>query len=137
MLKKIKKSVVYVIVSALSLVSFVQPASAAMIGADQVMAAQTLSQNQAKIADALTRPEVAAELERLGVSKDDAEARVAALTDEEAATLASKIDSAPAGGDGLAILGGIVLILIVTDLIGVTDIFPFIDQATSGGSSGD
>jgi hypothetical protein len=136
MLKKIKKSVIYFIVSALSLVSFVQPASAAMIGTDQVMAAQTASQNQAKIADALSRPEVASELERFGVSQADAEARVAALTDAEAAALASRIDSLPAGGDGLAVLGGIVLILIVTDLIGVTDIFPFINKANSSGSSG-
>lgn len=136
MLKKIKKSVIYFIVSALSLASFVQPASAAMIGTDQVMAAHTASQNQAKIADALSRPEVASELERFGVSQADAEARVAALTDAEAAALASRIDSLPAGGDGLAVLGGIVLILIVTDLIGVTDIFPFINKANSSGSSG-
>lgn len=134
MFKKIKKLFVYAIASLMTIVSFVQPASAAMIGTDQMMAAQSRDQNQAKIAAALSRPEVAVQLERFGVDKADAHARVAALTDAEAAALASKVDSLPAGGDALGILGGIVLILLVTDLIGVTSIFPFIRPVMGSGS---
>lgn len=137
MFKKIKQLFVYVLAGVMTVASFIQPATAAMIGTDQLMAAQEGSVHRAKIGDALSRPEVLASLEQYGVSRADAEARVAALTDAEAAQLAAGIDTLPAGGDGLAILGGIVLILIITDLIGVTNVFPFIDPMMNAGASGD
>ncbi len=137
MFKKIKKLLVYAVASVMTLTSFIQPAAAAMIGTDQMMAAQARSAHHAKIADALGRPEVLAGLEQYGVSWADAEARVAALTDAEAAELAGRIDALPAGGDALSILGAIVLILIITDLIGVTHVFPFIRPIMSSGDSGD
>jgi hypothetical protein len=68
-------------------------------------------------------------LERHGVSAQDAKARVAALSDDEAERLAAKIDSLPAGGNGfetvlwLAFL--VFLILLITDILGYTKVFPF------------
>jgi hypothetical protein len=61
-----------------------------------------------------------------GVSIDAARERVAALTDAEAAQLAAQIDQAPAGADG--VLGTIVFIfvlLLITDILGLTKVFPF------------
>jgi hypothetical protein len=56
-------------------------------------------------------------------------ARVAALSDEEVAQLAAKIDSLPVGADaGASIIGALVLIfivLLITDILGVTKVFPF------------
>jgi hypothetical protein len=55
-------------------------------------------------------------------------ARVAALTDDEVAQLAAKIDSLPAGADGGGLIGALVLIfivLLITDILGLTKIFPF------------
>jgi hypothetical protein len=52
--------------------------------------------------------------------------RVAALSDAEAAELAARIESLPAGGIGL--VGAIVLVflvLLLTDILGYTKIFPF------------
>jgi hypothetical protein len=69
---------------------------------------------------------VIAALEARGVSVDAARARVAALTDAEAAHVAAQIDAAPAGADG--VLGTIVFIfvlLLITDILGFTKIFPF------------
>jgi hypothetical protein len=51
-----------------------------------------------RIAAHLDREDVAAELASQGISKDQAKARVAALTDAEAASLAGQIDQLPAGG---------------------------------------
>jgi hypothetical protein len=51
-----------------------------------------------RIAVRLDRSDVAAELARQGIHKKDALARVAALTDEEAAAIAGRIDELPAGG---------------------------------------
>jgi hypothetical protein len=55
-----------------------------------------------------------------------ARARVAALTDEEAATLAGRIDQLPAGSsDILGILLVVFIVLLITDILGLTKIFPF------------
>ena len=76
----------------------------------------------------IERSEVRAQLQSFGVNPADAKARVAALTDEEAAQLAARFDSLAAGGDGGAIIGAAVLIflvLLLTDILGFTHVFPF------------
>jgi hypothetical protein len=81
---------------------------------------------RARIAAVLERSEVQQQLRAYGVSPDEIKARVAALSDTEAAELAARIDSAPAGGLGL--LSAIVLVflvLLLTDILGYTKIFPF------------
>ncbi|HVL75233.1 MAG TPA: PA2779 family protein [Noviherbaspirillum sp.] len=125
MFKKIKSLFVYALIAAFSFISFTQPARAAMIGTDQVMSAELAQQNHQKIAAALERADVIAQLEQFGVSKEAAAERVAALTDAEAAMLAQHIDSMPAGGSVLGWIGFIVVVLIITDLLGLTRIFPF------------
>lgn len=125
MIQKIKRLFIYVLLSAFGFVGFTQTVQAAIIGTDQIHAASAAQQNQAKIAAALNRPEVLAQLEQMGVTKADAQARVAALTDEEAATLAHQIDSLPAGGDIVGALLVIFFVLLVTDILGLTKVFPF------------
>jgi hypothetical protein len=52
--------------------------------------------------------------------------RAAALTDAEAAQIVSNIDDLPAGGVG--IIGAILivfLVLLLTDILGYTKVFPF------------
>src|SRR5262245_18889397 len=79
-----------------------------------------------RIAAALERAEVRDELAARGVSLADAQARVAALTDAEAADLAARLDSAPAGGaDILAVALVVFLVLLLTDILGYTKVFPF------------
>jgi hypothetical protein len=76
----------------------------------------------------LDRAEVQAQLQAYGLSVEQAKSRVAALSDAEAAQLAAQIESLPAGGDAGAIIGAIVLVflvLLVTDILGFTKIFPF------------
>ena len=77
----------------------------------------------------LERADVRAALEGRGVSAQDAKARVAALSDDEVERLAAKIDSLPAGGNGFETVlwvGLIVfLILLLTDILGFTKVFPF------------
>jgi len=99
------------------------PASAGMVATDQV---QRASAERDRIKTFLERADVRARMEALGVNADAARARVDALTDREAADLAAKIDSAPAGGDGvLEVLLIVFLVLLITDILGYTKIFPF------------
>lgn len=79
-----------------------------------------------RIAAQLERAKVRAQLEALGVSPGEIKARVAALTDAEAAELAQRIEQLPAGGaDILGVALIVFLVLLVTDILGYTKIFPF------------
>ena len=95
------------------------PAQAAMLAAD-------LGPDHQRIAAALERDDVRAQLAARGVSLGEAQARVAALTDAEAADLAAQIDALPAGGLGvLGVALVVFLVLLLTDILGYTKIFPF------------
>ena len=69
------------------------------------------------------------QLQAHGVTVEQAKARVAALSDAEAAQLAAQIDSLPAGGDGVGALITaaliVFLVLLLTDILGFTKVFPF------------
>jgi hypothetical protein len=98
------------------------PSQGAMLATDSALGAAPREQMNRL----LERADVQAKLQSFGVNADDVKARVAALTDDELSQLAAKIDSLPAGGDG--IIGAIVLvfiILLITDILGLTKIFPF------------
>lgn len=121
-----KKLFVHFLLSAFVVVGFEQNAQAAMVSTAQVAAADAAAQVRARLAAALERADVQAALERNGISTESAQARVAALSDDEAAALAQQVDSLPAGGDG--VVGALVLIfviLLVTDILGLTKVFPF------------
>jgi hypothetical protein len=125
MMQSVKRAFIGGLLAAFTFVGFTQTVQAAMIGTDQIHAANATRDEHARINAALDRPDVIAQLERMGVTRDDAQARVAALTDEEAATLALQIDSLPAGGDIVGALVLIFVILLVTDILGLTKVFPF------------
>jgi len=82
--------------------------------------------NHERILQLLDRAEVQAQLQAYGVSVGEVKARVAALTDEEAAELAARIDTLPAGGVGiLGLILVVFLVLLLTDILGFTKVFPF------------
>ncbi|MNC85145.1 hypothetical protein D3C83_07280 [compost metagenome] len=65
-------------------------------------------------------------MQALGVDSAAARARVDALSDEEVAALADRIEQLPAGGhDVVGVLLVIFIVLLITDILGVTKIFPF------------
>jgi hypothetical protein len=103
------------------------PAHAALIGTEQLL--QGDSSARAKIGAFLARAEVRRELTAQGVDPSDVQARVAALSDDQARDLAARIDQLPAGGDGVGDVLGVLLlvflILLITDILGLTKVFPF------------
>jgi hypothetical protein len=104
-------------------------AYAGIVTTDQLIDLQADAANRDKITDFLTRDDVRRQMARLGVDPSEIEHRVAALSDAEARDVADKIDEAPAGrgGVGVLIVTAVVvfLVFVVTDLIGVTDVFDF------------
>lgn len=73
--------------------------TAGMIGTDQVARAASSQADRIHIQSMLTRADVASQLQALGVDLKMANERVAALTDDEARSLAGKLDAVPAGAD--------------------------------------
>lgn len=100
-------------------------ASAGIVPTDQIYSASARGQ----IKNFLDRADVQARMRALGVDANAARARVDALTDEEAARLANRIDQLPAGGDAavgvIGILFAVFIILLITDILGLTKVFPF------------
>lgn len=130
MIRTLKKLFVHLLLTAFVFVGFTQTVQAALISTEQVVAAGAAQQERAKITIALDRPEVLAQLEKLGISQSDAQARIAALTDAEAASIAHQIETLPAGGDGfVGALLFIFILLLVTDILGLTKVFPFTRSA--------
>src|SRR5262245_8266898 len=125
MLKKFKQLFVYFILTSMTFAGFTQSVQATMIGTEQAVGVQSAQENREKVAAALERPDVVAQLEKMGVDKAEAQARVAALSDAEVATLAGRVDSMPAGGDILGVLVFVFVLLLVTDILGLTKVFPF------------
>ncbi len=102
-----------------------QTAQASMVSTGQV-AAQASPDQRTRVIDFLERDDVRQALESYGVNPADAKSRVAALTDEEVASLNQQIGDLPAGGDSiLGVLFAIFIILLITDILGLTKIFPF------------
>ena len=97
------------------------PSLAAMITTDNALA----SAERAHVGQLLQRADLQARLQAYGVSAADVQARVAAMSDQEAAELAARIDSLPAGGDIIGAIVLVFLVLLLTDILGFTKIFPF------------
>jgi len=71
----------------------------------------------------LQRAEVREELARLGVDETALDARIQNLSDSELALLSQKMQEAPAGGNLLALVGAVFVVLLVLEWVGVIDIF--------------
>lgn len=103
--------------------SFQAPAGAAMIGSEQIAMAAELEGKRAEIQTLVAREDVARALLGYGVDPSDVEQRVANLSDAEVLQIHDRLDEVPAGG----VLGAIIAILVIfmlLDMAGVTDIFP-------------
>lgn len=113
----------------LSFAGFMTSAQATLVSTEQVAASEgvtSAAEQRAYVNSMLTRADVAAALQERGIDLAQAQARVAALTDDEVAHVAHTLDTAPAGAsDVLGTIVFIFLLLLVTDILGFTKIFPF------------
>jgi hypothetical protein len=98
-------------------------AQAGIVGTLQAVQASTRAADLATVDAALARDEVRAQFVALGVAPEQVEARVAALTDAELRTLTGQMAELPAGGDALAVIGIVFLVLLILEAVGVIDIF--------------
>jgi hypothetical protein len=127
MSKKFSKSITCLML-ALSLASLHCPhvVQAEMIGVQMLLDAQQRTEKVDKARNFLQRDDVRAQMVLLGVDPEEAQLRVEALSARELNLLAQQIDELPAGagaGGVLAVIGVVFIVLLVLELVGVTNVF--------------
>lgn len=107
-------------------------AQARMVATDQVIERTDPAGDRARVESFLSRDDVQRQLIQLGVNPEEATARVAGLSDAEVQQISGRLDELPAGEGAVgAIVGALVLIflvLLITDLLGLTDVYPFVKK---------
>ncbi|WP_238582937.1 PA2779 family protein [Isoalcanivorax pacificus] len=97
-----------------------------MIGTAEVLQQESRAENEARIHAALARDDASSTLERFGVAPEQVDERLDRLSDSELASLADQAEDLPAGEGALGVLVFILVLLIILDLLGVTNVFPAI-----------
>ncbi|UCE52296.1 MAG: PA2779 family protein [Desulfobacterales bacterium] len=108
-----------------------QSVLAAMIGTETVMDSARGQEARAYLQQLLAREDVQAALIAHGIDPMEAKSRIDALSDDEVIRIADQIDQLPSGGTSflgflLVVTLVLFLVLVILDLTGVTDVFPFI-----------
>ena len=107
----------------------VQPAvNAAIVSTSDLYAAEQSQIGKEYLLNSLEREEVRTALSVQGVDWEMAKQRVSIMTDEEVRALNQKMDEMPAGGDVLSAIVLIFLVLLFTDVMGWTDVYPFVNK---------
>jgi hypothetical protein len=108
-----------------------QSAMAAMIGTEAAIDIKRAQDARNYLQSLLTREDVRSMLIKQGIDPQEAKDRIDSLSDKEANRVAEQLQDLPAAGDGffttlLIVLFVVFLILLITDIAGYTDIFPFV-----------
>lgn len=131
MLMKTLRPVSFVlIISFLMLNVTVPTAQARMIGTHEVIAEQQNTEHRAKVDHFLAREDVKQIMTQYGVDPIEAQKRVDSLTNDELAKVVNAMDQLPAGGSAVGVIVGaaliVFLVLLLTDILGMTHVFPFV-----------
>lgn len=109
-----------------------QPVLAKMISTETVIENGRADEARMYVKSILAREDVMASLRFQGIDITEARARVDNLTDSEIISLADQIETVPAGGGALGVIVGaaviIIVVLVITDILGFTDVFTFIKK---------
>ncbi len=107
-------------------------AQAKMVTTDQVLEHADPGSDRERVESFILREGVQRQLVLLGINPDEAASRVASLSNGEIQQIAGRLDELPAGEGGVgAVVGAILiifLVLLITDLMGLTDVFPFVKK---------
>ena len=105
-------------------------AKAGIIGTEAAINSLQGENSRARVTAFLDRQEVQEAFIEKGIDPSQAKDRIASLTDQDISQICKTLDQLPAGGDGVGtVVGAIVLIflvLLLTDILGFTNVFPFV-----------
>jgi len=125
-MKTLKRTLSLILFIPLISVSFGN-AQAAIISNDQIIHKTDQVNDKAALLQTIKRAEVQAQLSSMGVSSAELENRVDQMTQGELTQLNQQMAELPAGASAGGIILTVFLVFVITDVIGATDIFPFIN----------
>lgn len=120
----LNKPGIHAMIFVILLANFQMPAMADMIGNSELVQQSERQLQIDEVKQSLARDDVRAALQKHGVNPADIETRLGNLTGAELTQIHAQFADLPAGGDGLGIVFGVILIFVLLDLLGATDIFP-------------
>ncbi len=108
---------------ALICMGFAQTSSAGMIGTGYLIDSETRDASLARVEVLLARQDIERQLLAFGVDAEIVAERLRGMSNAELLALEGRLDTQLAGGDALAVIGTVFLVLLILELVGVTDIF--------------
>lgn len=126
MKSSLMKRIMVLLISVSFFSTYSLPAWSGIVTTDQLLQQQLEVLNKSSLVAMLDRDDVRQQLVERGVDPDYAKARIAALSDTQIEELKDSIDTLPAGSGVVGILIAVLLVLIILDIVGVTNIFSFI-----------
>ncbi len=127
----LRSAIAFLLAVAMLTVSMpITPVMAGMVPTEQVIEAAAAEQSRDAVMQYIAREEVRQQMRALGVDPDEAAARVKGLSDAEVQQIAGRLQDLPAGesagGTIIGIFLAVLIILIITDIFGWTDVYSFI-----------
>ena len=96
---------------------------AGMIGTQMLIETRQTDTTRARVEEFISRDSVRDQMIALGVAPAEVHDRLAALTGDELRLLEQNLETMPAAGDALAVIGIVFIVLLILELTGVIDIF--------------
>ena len=119
---RISKALVYVLMLSFTF-SQTAPSIAGIVGTDSFLTEQSIQADREKLRSLMARDEVRLLLQNNGLTVEQAQERVNALTNSEVRQLAQQFNQLPAAGNAAVVILIIALVVIILELAGITDIF--------------
>jgi hypothetical protein len=109
-----------------------QPLLAAMVPTEATIYKIKIQDARDHLKTLISREDIKNALISQDIDPMEAKARVDSLSDSEVIEVADKIEQLPAGGGAFgAVIGAaliVFLVLLLTDILGYTDVFPFVNS---------
>jgi hypothetical protein len=123
MSNRFRMNVLRLVSVALISMGWMQVSVADVISTQYVVDSESRAATLSKIDTLLVQDQVAKQLQAFGVDADDVSLRLQGMTTAELINLEGQLDSQIAGGGALGVIGTVFLVLLILELVGVTDIF--------------
>jgi hypothetical protein len=123
MSNSLRMNVLRLVSIALISVGWVQVSVADVIGTQYIVESETRAATISKVEQLLVQEQVAEQLQTFGIDADDVSLRLQGMTTAELLSLEGQLDSQIAGSGALSVIGAVFLVLLILELVGITDIF--------------
>ncbi|MDO9318570.1 MAG: PA2779 family protein [Gammaproteobacteria bacterium] len=122
--KLLRKPAVFAVVVALSAAGIHAPVMAGTIDTPEIAMQAELQMQRDDVRSIMARADVRDTMLGYGVSASDIDTRINNLTESELLQIQNQLAQLPAGGSAVGIVLGIILIFVLLDVLGATDVFP-------------